>query len=226
MDRLDEVRAEIAKKYVSGVGIEIGASGRPVGVAEDVMVTYVDHVPSGVVARQYSIDESGVKEPDLIDDGMVLDKIIDGSLDFIIACHVLEHSQDFLTTVENHVRKIKDGGILYYILPDMSRMSDCARGDSTTFEHLLADRRDGGRGSLEDHLAEWRRIMPGQPKTADIGDHSEVHFHAWSSTAQERLWFDVRDLFRCLSVKKFVSLDEWPECVVVLRKAMEQQTPP
>lgn len=46
-----------------------------------------------------------------------LETVLDGSIDFIFSCHVLEHIEDDLATIKMWHRKLIDGGKLFVYLP-------------------------------------------------------------------------------------------------------------
>ncbi len=75
---------------------------------------------------------------DSIDDGETLSTISDDSLDFIIANHFLEHCENPIGTIRNHLKKVKTGGILLYVIPEKTYTFDKER-TLTEFNHLIDD---------------------------------------------------------------------------------------
>jgi predicted SAM-dependent methyltransferase len=59
-----------------------------------------------------------IMEPEIICDGATLEAVGDASLDFVIANHLLEHMADPLKGLENWIRVLRSGGILYLAVPD------------------------------------------------------------------------------------------------------------
>jgi hypothetical protein len=218
MDGLDVKRSEIAGRFIrGGNGIEIGAFGRPVQLPAGANVLYLDKYSALDTAKQHGLNHAVTPEPDIRDDGTALHKILDGSLDFLIACHFLEHCEDFIGTVEAHCRKIKPLGILFYILPDKSRMFDCRRVETTTWDHLEKDHIDHSI-SRERHISEWcRHVFPDANREAIRQCPESIHFHAWSSQEQTELWANICRLVP-LQIHFTESLTEWPEVISVLRK--------
>ena len=64
--------------------------------------------------------------------------------DFVIANQVLEHFQNPLLALQNMLRVLKPGGVLYLSLPDKRFSFDVDR-PVTTVEHVLRDYRRGTR---------------------------------------------------------------------------------
>jgi predicted SAM-dependent methyltransferase len=126
---------------------------------------------------------------DLIDNGEELANVADASQDFLIANHFLEHTQDPIATLQNHLRVLRPGGHLYLAVPLRDASFD-ARRPVTSIEHLLRDHREGPEGSLEQHYEEWATLVEGSAhgqladRVADLRarDYS-IHFHVWDERA-------------------------------------------
>src|SRR5262249_41579641 len=88
-------RAAIARTYLRGSGIEIGALHRPLRVPSHVAVRYVDRLSTAELRRQYPMLADHELVPvSIIDDGEQLVSLADASQDFVIANHFLEHCED------------------------------------------------------------------------------------------------------------------------------------
>jgi 2-polyprenyl-3-methyl-5-hydroxy-6-metoxy-1,4-benzoquinol methylase len=106
---------------------------------------------------------------------------------------MLEHCQNPLGTLRNHVRKVKPGGWLFYAIPEMRSCFDSAR-PLTPFAHLVADEVDGGAASRRGHYLEWAQLVNGLGETAAAEENARInmemgysiHFHVWDSNA----WLD------------------------------------
>ena len=86
------LRRQIAWRYLSGNGIEVGALHSPLEVPSNATVRYVDRMPVDEVRKQYpELAEYHLVEVDIIDDGEILSSIADSSVDFVIANHMIEH---------------------------------------------------------------------------------------------------------------------------------------
>lgn len=152
----------------------------------DTEVLYVDFLSVAAQVQRYPELNGYTFTPvDIIDDGEVLSTIPDDSLDFIIANHFLEHCENPLGTLRNHLKKIKSKGILYYSIPEKDLTFDRVR-PLTGFGHLVSDDVNGPSVSRKDHYEEWVRLL-------EKHDHGKVdarvnmlmdtncsiHFHVW-----------------------------------------------
>ena len=55
---------------------------------------------------------------DIVDDAATLSTLKNESIDFVIACHVLEHVPSFLGTLQTFARVLRRGGVALVALPD------------------------------------------------------------------------------------------------------------
>ncbi len=157
-------RHEIAVGYLTGTGLEIGALHNPLSVPADVTVRYVDRLTLEELRRHYpELDRTSIAAPDIIDNGEILASLPDASFDFVIANHMIEHSQDPITALKNWLRVIKPGGIVYLAVPDKRYTFDKDR-PITSIDHLMRDYRDGGQRSKKDHFDEWVKLVYKIPK--------------------------------------------------------------
>lgn len=187
------VREDLARRYLSGDGIEIGALNTPLRVPPGVHVRYVDRMSRGDLMRtdESSLKARGVNSQkiravDVVDDAERLARFADGSLDFIIANHVLEHIEDPIRSLENMLRALRPGGTLLLVLPD-GRYTFDARRPRTTIDHVLRDHLEGPETSRPQHYEEWARLIEGVPDeraAARAGefarDDARHHFHVWA----------------------------------------------
>ena len=186
-------REDLARRYLSGSGIEIGAMDKPLRVPPGVRVIHVDRKDRATLVRDegpllaaLEIDVRRVPRVDVVDDAERLSGFADKSLDFVIANHVVEHLEDPIRALENMVRVLRPGGVVFLTLPDARRTFDACRA-RTTVEHVLQDHRKGPGISRRRHYEEWARELEG------IGDHAVAarvaeyerddarhHFHVWA----------------------------------------------
>lgn len=193
-------RREIAERYLVGDGLEIGALHEPIAVPASARVRYVDRLPVAQLREHYP-ELAGVPlvDVDIIDDGEILSTVPDGSLDFLIANHMLEHCENPLGAVRTHFRKIRAGGVLYYAVPDKRFSFDQDR-PITPPGHFVDDDRLGPAHSRDGHFEEWAR------EVMKIGDAQQlqntvarlkainysIHFHVWDFDS----FLDFVDLVR------------------------------
>lgn len=181
-----ELRRQIASRYLSGSGIEIGALHSPLEVPANAIVQYVDRMTVADLRKQYrELAEYELVEVDIIDDGETLPSIADASVDFIIANHMIEHCQNPIGTIEHHLRVLKPGGILYMAVPDKRYTFDRDR-PVTSLEHLIQDAK-GPEWSMRSHFEEWNRLVNKVPEeqvatsTQHLIDiNYSIHFHVWT----------------------------------------------
>ena len=119
--------------------MEIGALHKPVKIRDSATVKYVDY-KTLEENRKRSPELAGeeIVQTDVVDDGFVLEKIPNSSVDFIVANHALEHSPDPYGTLLTWKDKIAVGGILFVAVPIADRCYDRGR-PITTLKHLLED---------------------------------------------------------------------------------------
>ena len=225
-------RRELSSKYLTGQGIEIGALHHPLEVSEKASVRYVDRLSNAELRLHYpELREFSLVSVDIIDDGEKLSRLEDESLDFIIANHMLEHCENPLAAIRNHLCKIRGGGILYYAIPDQRYGFDLNR-PLTSFTHLVQDDRRGPESSRQDHFHEWSRLV--RKKTSPQDVHTEakrlmelnysIHFHVWNAaTFHEFLLKAQAYLKRTFGIAHFEQNDT--EIIAVLKKELSNCLP-
>jgi SAM-dependent methyltransferase len=182
--RWQATRDDLSFRYLRGDGIEIGALYSPLRVPPGARVRYVDHATADELREIYP-EHDWVMAPDVVDEGERLAKFADESLDFVIANHMLEHVEDPIEALENFLRVLRAGGILFLTLPDPRRTFDDRR-ERTTVEHVLRDHREGPEVSRRAHFEEWARIIESVPEERVAqrveefaADPARHHFHVW-----------------------------------------------
>ena len=126
--RVELNRRRLARRFLHGAGLEIGALHRPLYVPPAARVRYVDRMDNSGLRDHYpELDDEALVEVDVVDDGETLATQADTSADFIVANHFIEHTQDPLGTLENHLRVLRPGGVLYLAVPDRRRSFDVDR---------------------------------------------------------------------------------------------------
>ena len=216
-------RALIAQTYLSGHGIEIGALHNPLQVPPSAKVKYVDRLPIAQLREQYpELNDKELVAVDILDDGERLTTIPDASLDFVIANHFVEHSQDPIGAVLNMLRVLKPGGRLYLAIPDKRCCFDSDR-PVTSLAHLMRDHAEGPEWSRAQHFEEWAKLVN---KAADdevekqaaelMRTNYSIHFHVW--TPIEMLEF-ILALRKMVSFEiEMVLMHDGVEVIFVLRK--------
>jgi SAM-dependent methyltransferase len=139
----------------------------------------------GALFANAHLDPAAIPEPDVVDDAATLATFDDGSVDFVIANHVLEHLEDPIAALRNFMRVIRPDGVLFITLPDPAHSFDAGRA-RTTVEHVLLDHEHGPVTSRQEHYEEWARHIDGATGTdvairaaAYARQDARHHFHVW-----------------------------------------------
>jgi predicted SAM-dependent methyltransferase len=200
---IDNGRALMSIRFLRGEGVEIGALHRPTPTADGVTTKYYDYLSAEDNKRrcpELIAEGNELVNVDYVGNGEKLDLIGDGTLDHLIANHMLEHCQDVIGTLKVFMQKLKWGGNLFITLPDKRYSFDFSR-PITPFEHLVKDHKEGAKQSLYDHYLEvhkhnalkgvgshtvTKEVLTEQEVNAL--PHLDLHFHVWTQ-------FDMLDLF-------------------------------
>jgi predicted SAM-dependent methyltransferase len=185
--RVVSARTRIANRFLSGEGIEIGALHNPLPVPPSARIRYVDRLPVSELRAHYpELKQEPLVEVDILDDGERLATIADSSLDFVVANHFLEHTQNPVGTLLNAFRVLRPGGILYLAVPDKRYTFDRDR-PVTPLDHLLRDFHQGPQVSRRDHFEEWARLVEKVPedeaprRAEQLRDQDySIHYHVWT----------------------------------------------
>jgi len=156
---LDARRPTLAGHYLFGKGLEIGPLHQPLAIPLGVTVSYVDRLKVADLRREYpELAEWDLTEAEVLDDGESLSTIEPASQDFIVANHFLEHCEDPIGTIHNHLGKLRPGGVLFYAVPDKRYTFDYPR-DVTPLEHMIADYEHGPAASRSAPFDDWARLV-------------------------------------------------------------------
>ena len=177
-------RSLVAQKYLRGKGAEIGAFGSPCLVPFGASTTYIDRVPASYWSQFPEYAGAKIVEPDIIDDGISLSKVETDSLDFLVAAHMLEHSDDPITALKNWIRVVRSGGHLLVVVPDKRFTFDSKR-PVTPLEHFFRDHEEGPGTSAAEHYRDIAINCMGLTDETEITSfisksEPAVHFHTWT----------------------------------------------
>jgi SAM-dependent methyltransferase len=205
-------RKAIARVYLRGSGLEIGALHNPLKVPPAARVRYVDKLGDADLRREFpELRGKPLVHVDIVDDGETLATVPDGSQDFVIANHFVEHCENPIGAIGNMLRVLKAGGFLYLAIPDKRYTFDRER-PVTSIDHLMRDFHEGPDWSRRGHYEEWARLVDKIADPADrerqvetlLARRAAIHFHVWTQAelvdliaALRRLWpFDVELMFK------------------------------
>ena len=171
-------------RWLHGNGIEIGALHRPLDVPRTAHVTYVDRLPEPVLRSHYPELSSEAFAPvEVLGTAEDLSAFRDGTIDFVIANHLLEHLEDPIRALTEFHRVLRRDGVLYLALPD-PRISFDRDRQLTALEHLLDEYRQGPAANRKAHYLDWATNVDKDPQAErrarqlDEMDYS-IHFHVW-----------------------------------------------
>jgi predicted SAM-dependent methyltransferase len=223
-------RESIAKMYLKGKGIEIGALHNPLKIPKSAKVKYVDRMSIPELRKQYpDLDSRELVHVDIIDDGEQMATISDSSQDFVVANHFLEHCQNPIAAISNMLRVLNNGGVLYLSIPDKRHSFDIDRS-VTSIEHLLRDYKEGPDRSKRQHLEEWTK------RVSKIKDNTEIehqithlinvdysiHYHVWTQTEMLELILTLKKkLHFNFEVELFLRNKD--EVIIILKKTVKSQ---
>lgn len=229
-----EARAELAARFLSGEGLEIGPLHQPLALPPAANVRYVDRMTTPDLRREYpELADWDLTEVDIVDDGERLLNVPEDSQDFIVANHFLEHCENPIGTIGTHLSKLKPGGVLYYAVPD-KRFTFDFRRPVTPLEHMVADYEIDPEASRSGHYDEWVRLVSGEESTSDDGQAPSeewiaerarqledasysIHFHVWTEIEFLQLILACHQRFGGFDLE--AAARRGIEFIVILRKA-------
>jgi len=211
--------------YINGEGIKIGALHNPLWVKSNVKVKYVDIKETTILKKTYpELKGKKLTKVDIVDDGEKLNTIKNNSLDFIICNHMLEHCQNPLGTIRNHLKKIKKGGYLYYTVPNKNHTFNIKR-KLTTFDHLKKDDLEESKHSQKEHLTDWIKFvekLKNKKKIIEILKYLvkinyNIHYHVWDEHTFLKFTTSLQSyLNQAIKIVHFIENDK--ELVAILKK--------
>jgi SAM-dependent methyltransferase len=174
------------QRYFHGRGIEIGALWRRFPLPHHVRVWYLDRLNCAELEEHYPELRRKILRPDLLADATAL-PVPPGSLDFLIASHVLEHLPFPLKALRAWYDALAPGGVLLLKVPDKRHTFDVRR-ERTPLQHLIAESDDPQAFDPRAHYADW--VANVEPRRADSANFDDdvadlmrrdysIHFHVW-----------------------------------------------
>jgi SAM-dependent methyltransferase len=181
------VLREITTCRLQGSGVEFGAGTDPIGVPLRCEVKYADFFSDGDLrSRAYHAQGTDFVPLSYVMSLEDMGAVADESLDFVIACHVIEHVRNPLRAFEQAYRKLKPGGSYVLIVPDMRRIFDRDR-ELTSLEHVIADYEEPSVERDRTHYVEFMkkaRFVPDEQLAARadqaMAEQEDIHFHTWT----------------------------------------------
>ncbi|WP_158813599.1 methyltransferase domain-containing protein [Methylocapsa sp. S129] len=178
---------EIGASFLHGAGVEFGAASNPLPIPADCVVTYGDTLTyEELLARLYP----GQSAADMIKP-TILASIEDlgavpSNLDFMASAHVIEHVPDPVGAIVRAASKLRPGGHLLLMVPDMKETFDRHRA-LTTLDHLLLDFYAPSRERDKAHFQEFYRDAFTTPEDQyeetwikNWEERFPIHYHTWT----------------------------------------------
>jgi SAM-dependent methyltransferase len=227
-----DARSEFAARFLAGEGLEIGALHQPLATPPQATSRYVDRLSVDDLRSEYpELADWNLTDVDVIDNGELLETVAEESQDFIIANHFLEHCQDPIGTIANHLGKLRPGGVLFYTVPDKRYTFDFRR-PITSLSHMVDDHEQGPECSRREHYDEAALLCPDFEPGTDPeeferwaarqareleAEASSIHMHVWTQAEFLQLVIHCRARFgNAFDIEAAVKIAG--EFVVVLRK--------
>lgn len=207
-----KVAREVVARYCLGHGIEIGPGRKPYGPRE--RTKYLD---------KHTSNKDGMPEPDYVSDAARI-PAADGTFDFLVSSHCLEHVPNTLRTLNEWVRVVRDGGTLLLILPHGDRTFDRYRQKTTLRHHIEDFERLGDADSDPSHFEEMKAGWMQEPDFerqkiayekewgAPVWDfefrmrNDALHYHVWTQTEMvdvlRHLGLEILYLNECLDERQ------------------------
>ncbi len=221
----------LAETFIIGQGVEIGALHNPLTVnTAKATVKYVDRMTVEDLRKQYpELNDKPLVQVDYVADGELLESVPDGSQDFVIGNHFIEHCQNPILAIRNMIRVLKPGGAVFLAVPDKRYTFDILR-PPTTIEHFRADYEQGPQISKEKHFWEWvtmvQRIEGEEARNTEYKrlldmDYS-IHFHVWEKSDMDNfLHYLIKNMKFDFEVVVSLRVERSNENVFILRKNEE-----
>jgi SAM-dependent methyltransferase len=215
------IRFESHLRAFRGNGLEIGGPSATFS-AQGLFPVYevaqcVDNVNFSHCTRWEGVLKSGNhfvfdknKKPgtQFVLEGIDLSSFPDASYDFILSCHMLEHTANPLRALKEWKRVLKDGGSLLLVLPHKDGSFDHRR-PVTSLEHLLTDFRHNVGEDDRTHLDE---ILGSHDLRRDPEQASAADFEKWilnneTTRGAHQHVFDTRAVVEMLTHAGFNVID-------------------
>lgn len=187
---------EIAASNLHGTGVEFGAGASPFPVPLGCNVRFADAFSyESLRAVMYPGQQAhDLIRPDYVTDIKTLAGISEASLDFIVACHVIEHTNNPIAAIDSCYRALKPGGSVVLVVPDMTKTFDSKR-DLTTLTHLIEDYEMPSLERDRGHYEEFYSKAFDRPAGSNLQEYAaqkqaeggDIHYHTWTYESFEGL---------------------------------------
>jgi SAM-dependent methyltransferase len=230
--------ADLVPTYLYGLGVEIGAFTTPIPGISPIYVDRFGHYAGAPSGAEFYGDACDLP-------------VHDSSLDFVASSHLIEHVANPIAAFNEWYRVLKDGGIIYMVVPDRRRTFDHPR-PLTSVEHMVEDFARGTTQVDGTHIddfvfgVDWRLFAPGTP-AAEVhaarqrqanayreaiaqGNEINIHFHTFEPPQMQELITRVNTLDGALARMEVVRVEEpfsrsRPDGFLVILRVLKPGTP-
>lgn len=215
-------RRHLFANVLQGEGIEIGALHHPLPVPNGVRVRYVDYkTREQNILIHPELDAAKIVETDFVCDGEKLEIVGDESQDFVIANHMVEHCINPLGTIQQFLRVLRPGGLLFIALPDKRYTFDVLR-PVTPFSNPAEDFRNNRRVEPLEMYHEFENAVNDRDGQETFDKQANIHFHAWTQGEILELFIEARRTFN-LPLEIELAGRNGIEFIVLLRKEIPEE---
>ncbi|SEH07736.1 glycosyltransferase [Candidatus Venteria ishoeyi] len=175
------------KQYLSGTGVEIGALHAPFPINDQTQMLYVDRMDTPSLQKQYASHQNVAKEKivnvSIISNGDDLSALEDNSVDFVCNSHLIEHLANPGRAIEEWLRVVKPGGIVYMIVPDKRECFDRERAVTPLSELKEKYSQKTTQVSLNnyaDYFKNVKNITDSAHIQTAFENQQNIHVHTWT----------------------------------------------
>lgn len=183
-----------------GKGVEVGPGANPqILPGHNLDVMYVETMPPDQWIENYAkgtqvLDKHrALWDRYLIGDAQQLQCCEDGSLDFIFSNHVFEHLMNPLGVLQNWSRKLRPGGIIAGVVPDLRYCFDLRQLASTEKDWLCEYESKSWKPSIEKYQRWCQFTEPRSNPESLIARNYSIHMHYYTPETFRTLLELARD---------------------------------
>jgi SAM-dependent methyltransferase len=183
---LNRLENAYLRRYFHGRGIEVGALWRRFPLPRRARAWYLDRLSPAELGEHYAEFKGKLLRPDLLAEATEL-PVPSGSLDFLIASHVLEHMPFPLKALRAWYDALAPAGALLLKVPDKRYTFDVRR-ERTPLQQLIAENDDAQVFDRRVHYADWLANVGNRSTDSLDFDNAvadlmrlnySIHFHVW-----------------------------------------------
>jgi len=189
---MDRTQHALEHVHSSGVGLEIGPSYNPVAPkSAGFDVRSIDHLDRDGLVKKYEAiglppDQLARIEPvDYVWTGQPLSAVVgpDDLFDYIVASHVIEHTVDLISFVNECMKLLRPGGLVSLIVPDkrfcFDQLRPLSSAGAIVEAHLQPRTFHPVASFVDTHLYTVRRFGTDNTWDIDSCDNLEIPVCSW-----------------------------------------------